>query len=230
MHWNWKTAVTRQHRSLRWVVMMMFSMAGLVSGAVVETLPRQVHRTILHYLRPAEAAARRLIAMAIRAEDETPLPFTWTRPEPKRRREKAKRRAAERNASPPDFVPAFPLFDPRKDVDPKPKRGSGRGPGIWFFDGFDERTADKSAPMPDDPVSARRLCLRLLSLKAALDDLAGQARRLKRVLARATRKWPEPMRRGRPPGYRAGGKDFIDEILAECQTMAEWALKPPDTS
>ncbi len=232
MRWNWTIAVERQHRALRWVVMVMFSTAGLVPGAVVEILPRHVHSAILRYLRPAEAAMRRLIVMAIRIEDASGLPFIWTLPVPKRRRKKSKRRAkgGGDGAVDPNFVPVFPLFDPRKDPDPKPKTTPGYGPRIWSFDGMDDPVHRPSVPMPDDPVSARRLCLRLLALNAALDDLPGQVRRLKRVLARASRKWPQPMRRGRPPGYRARGKDFIDDILSDCQTMALRALEPADTS
>ena len=228
MHWTWTIAVERQHKALRWVAMVMFSMAGLASGAVVATLPRHVHGAILRYLRPAESAMRRLIAMAIRIEEASGVPFVWTLPVSKRRRKRGKCKGGGSVGS--DNVPAFALFDARHDVDPKRKRAPGPGPRIRYLDEPYDPAYDRKVPMPDDPVSARRLCLRLLTLKAALDDLPGQVRRLKRALARASRRFPVPMRRGRPPGHRTKGREPIDDILSECQTMALWALEPADTS
>ena len=218
--WDWTVSVERHGKALRWITMVLFAMAGLVDGAVVETLPRRVHLAILHTLRPAEAAVRRLIVLVLRAEGD--MPSGWTRAD-KQRRKKGTRRGTGRKSG---LVPAFPLFDPRKNVDPKQKKTPGYGPRIWAFDGLDDPVHVTKTPMPDDPVPAMQLCLRLLALKAALDDLPAQAARLRRVLARATRTWPEPMRRGRPPGYRKNGKAFIDEILVDCQVQAIWAFMP----
>ena len=226
--WDWALSVERHRRPLCWIVMTLFAMAGLVAGAVIETLPRHTHRTILHTLRPTEAAVRRLIVLVMRAMDEA-VPTAWKRPEP-RRRTSGRGRGKEdqgKDRSVWDCIPAFRLFDPRKYVGPPRRRTTpGYGPRIWNIDGPNDPAFVKKTPMPDDPVPAERICLRLLALKAALDDLPAQAVRLRRMMARVRRKWPVPMRRGRPPGYRARGKTVIDEILEDCQTQAIWALTP----
>ena len=222
--WDWDVSVERHRKALCWIMMTLFAIAGLVTGAVIETLPRHVHLSILRRLRPTEAAVRRLIVLVMRAAEAGSLPFVWKRREPKRRKKGGPRESRTGDAK---AVPAFPLFDPRKYVGPpKQKTVPGYGPRIWAFDGFDDPAFIRKTPMPDDPVPAFRLCQRLLTLKAAMDDLPAQAARLKRALARATRKWPEPMRRGRPPGHRADGKELIDEILEDCQIQAIWAFVP----
>ncbi len=220
--WDWAVPVERHGKALCRITMGLFAMAGLVNGAVIETLPRRVHLAILHTLRPAEAALRRLIVLALRAEGEIALTRTRTA---KTRRKKGTGRGTGRKSSP---APAFSLFDTRINVDPKHRNTPGYGPRIRAFDGLDDPAHIRKTPMPDDEVSALRLCRRLLALQAALDDLPAQAARLKRVLARTTRRWPQPMRRGRPPGYRAKGREPIDEILEDCQIQAIWALTPPE--
>ena len=228
MTWSWDISVEVQRRALRWIVTVMFAMAGLVSGAVIETLPRHVHLAILQTLRPAEAALRRLIVAAMRV-GTTDLPEVAARVSKAKGAKGKKRGRRPRAGGEADHIPVFPLFDTRKYVGPPRQRTApGYGPRIWMFDGTDDPVSKTKTPMPDDPVSARRLCLRLLMLKAALDDLYGYAARLRRVLARPSRKWPEPMRRGRPPGYRARGKTPINEVLEECQTLAIWALHGPE--
>ena len=89
------------------------------------------------------------------------------------------------------------------------------------------------APPPDDGlIDARRLSMRLQALKAALDDLPRQARRLVRLRARREKvehmRYP-PMRPGRPPGHRSRRIHEIDHVLAECHALAWDAIKP-DTS
>ena len=224
--WDWDLAVEVQRKPLCWIVMVLFSMAGLISGAVIETLPRHVHLSIMHRLRPAESAVRRLIVMAMRAGMDDAPGGKWQRPERRKRSgKKAKRSEQSKDDSRAgEYVPAFPLFDPRKKIGPRRRNAPGYGPRIWVFDGTDDPVWTPTIPMPDDRVPARRLCLRLLALKAALDDLPGQAARLRRILKRIRRKWPTPMRVGRPPGHRARGKEPIDALLAECQEQAIWAL------
>jgi hypothetical protein len=56
---NWNAAIEKNREALKRVLAMLVAMAG--SGA---TLPRHLHRKVLRLLRPAEAAARRLIVVA----------------------------------------------------------------------------------------------------------------------------------------------------------------------
>ena len=219
--WEWGVSVERQRRALGWILMTLFAMTGLVAGAVIETLPRSVHRRIVNTLLPMESAARRLIVLAMRAAEAQGVPFVWALPS-----RTGRKKGGARGKGKGKCVPAFPLFDPRNSVDPRRKTTPGPGPRIRSLDEPFDPSYDRKVPMPDDPVPATRLCERLLVLKAVLDDLPAQAARLKRVLERATRKFPVPMRRGRPPGHRERGKTQIDGILAECQELAIWALVP----
>ena len=216
---DWPLAIEINRKDLLRIVAGLFVQLGLVPGeGFVATVSRRVHGMIFSILRPAEAAVRRLIVMEARgmvAAASVPR----AGPVGPIARSKGEGR-----------VPAFSLFDPRNDPEPKPKRPSGRGPGIWFFDGFDERPTDSKAPSPDDLVSATRLCQRLLAIQAALEDLPKQARRLVRALARPSTKWKRVMRYARPPGHREGGKREIDEILLSLQGFALEITEAPDTS
>ncbi len=220
--WDWGLAVEVQRRPLAWVVMVLFSMAGLVAGAVVETLPRERHRAVLGRLRRAESAVRRLIVMAMRAQNSDESDASWTPQAEKKRGRKGGKRG-ERNA---ETVPAFRLFDPRRYIGRRRRTAPGYGPRVWLLDGSDDPVQHPAVPQADDPVSARQVCLRLLALRDALDDLPRQAQRMRRALSRSGRKWPSPLRPGRPPGYRERGRELIDEILDETQVQALWALKP----
>jgi len=227
MDWNWEESIEVNGKALRWIVTVLFAMAGLVSDAVVETLPRRVHRAIVHVLYPAESALRRLILVATRIGTTGPPDMAWAGLDRRARRDKARSRGKRKGGG--DVVPAFPLCDPRKPAGP-PRRKTvpGPGPRIRHLDDPHDPAYDRTVPMPDDPVRATALVLRLLALKAALDDLPAQVRRMKRLLARRGRKWPDPLRRRRPPGHREGGREWIDEVLANCQTLALWALYDPE--
>ena len=213
--WDWQAMINRYCGDIAPIVATMIAMAGIVGGKIVETLPRHVHLAILNLLRPAEAIVRRIIVMAahglevappVRAGPVGPIP---------------------RGKGQNDRIPAFPLFDPRKAVGPRRKTAPGYGPRVWVIGGENDPAFQKPAPKPDDPVSAARLCRRVLSLKAALENIPRQARRLVRALARTSCKWQKPMRPGRPPGHKARGKDAIDEILASSQEMALIAILHP---
>jgi hypothetical protein len=99
--------------------------------------------------------------------------------------------------------------------------------------------AAKPLPSPGDPLDATRLCARMHALKAALNDLDKQAKRLARWQARCDlrRKQPDhkpgrnsPMRPGWPPGHRKRPFHEVDDVLRECHSLAVWAMKAPDTS
>ncbi len=210
--WDWQASVDRYRNDIAPIVATMIAMAGIAGGRIVETLPRHVHLAILDLLRPAEAIVRRIIVMAARGLEVSSS--VGTGPVGK----------IPRGEGRGDRIPAFPLFDPRKALGPKRKTAPGYGPRVWMIGGENDPAFMKRTPLPDDPVPAARLCRRLLSLQAALENIPRQARRLARALARASRKWDQPMRRGRPPGHRAHGKDDIDEILASSQVMALIAM------
>jgi hypothetical protein len=200
------------------------------------TLPRHLRLAILRLLRPAEAAARRLIIAAARGLIVT-LPYQRKRAarpatmEPQLRRfgiavvaspadlartAAAGRTAAIRAARP--RAPCLPLFDPLKRFRSNARRTvpAHAAPRI-LFPGFATPHRLPPPPSPDDPVDATRLAQRLAALAAALDDLPGQARRFARWKARrdAARKGPAPgnvrrtapLRPGRPPGGRLSRYD-----------------------
>jgi hypothetical protein len=81
--------------------------------------------------------------------------------------------------------------------------------------------------------SATRLHRRLQALKLALDDLPRQAKRLVRwqMRRRASQDFEStsPLRTGHPPGYRRKPVHEVEDVLADCDWLADWAMKP-DTS
>ncbi|WP_163266943.1 hypothetical protein [Chelativorans alearense] len=228
-------AIERDREALKRIVASLVAMAGpavgphpevLAEGEPPKTLPRHLWRAILSLLRPAEAAARRLVIAAARG-------LTVCLPPPRKQRpaspvpllrslgiavmaspadlSAAARRAraeARRAAAParPRSV-SLPLFDPLPHT---PALGGGGNrpahavPRI-LFPGLIEPSPLPRPPSRDDPVSAARLGRRLAALLAALDDLPGQARRFARWKARRdlglTRRIA-PLRGGRPPGGR----------------------------
>jgi hypothetical protein len=144
-------------------------------------------------------------------------------------------------------APAFPLLDPLKTFNfEPPKRYATTAPRVRSLSGWSlpvyMRTPEPPArrePMPDDPVDATRICRRLIRLKHALEDLDKQARRLARWRARRDllrqQQDPRPgrlspMRPGWPPGHRKRRFHEIDEVLAECHSLAVYATKTHDTS
>ncbi len=199
------------HRAL--LLQVVATILSMLGGLSVDTVLRKTHLSVLVLLRPAESATRRLIAM---------LAHGLVVPERKVRSGPV---GTIRKGS-DEKIPAFPLFDPRPNVDPKKKHIPGFGPNIRGFDGFGITPPAAHEPHPDDPVSAAHLCKRLRSLQAALDNLRYHARRLARALA----KKPRPIRAirpGRPPGYRKHWQHPVDEILRDCHQLALMVLNEP---
>jgi hypothetical protein len=227
---DWNAAIERNREALRRVLVMLVGMAELSGGA---TLPRHLHRAVLRLLRPAEAAARRLIIVVARG-------LVVALPPPRPRKPKPTStilrngigtgivmpRHLLRQASlsrPGSRSLALPLFDPlpvwggrRRPVAHSVPRISVPGCSTPF------PVAPRRLPSPDDPMNAARLALRLEALGRALDDLPGQARRFARWKARGAdavstqngnsraagrfrRVWP--LRPGRPPGGRLAHYD-----------------------
>ncbi|MEQ1950238.1 hypothetical protein [Mesorhizobium sp. CN2-181] len=144
------------------------------------TLPRHLHRAILKLLRPAEAAARRLIVVAARGLVLPPP--SPRKPKPK----KLGRRKFRRIGRQPEDrrVPALPLFDPLPPWNRRPSRPAPCGVPRISIAGFGEPVPVAAPPSRNDPVDATRLALRLQTLAATLDDLPRQAKRFARWQAR----------------------------------------------
>ena len=168
------------------------------------TLPRHLHRFVLRLLRPAEAAARRLIIMAARGlvVELAPLRPRVAKPKPALNRsngfgtgvvirpgplpEWARSLAPKRSST-----LSLPLLDPlkrfvvrRRYVKPSamPHIRSFDDPRIGFFQ--PPRAPDPPPPSADDPLDAGRLHRRLEAIGRVLDDLPRQAKRFARWQAR----------------------------------------------
>ena len=64
MEFNWAGAIDRNRDQLLDIAWQMFVLAGIRTGRIVEKLPQELRLRLLALLRPAEFAARRLIAVA----------------------------------------------------------------------------------------------------------------------------------------------------------------------
>ena len=209
----------------------LFVQAGIEpAGEGVKTLSRTVRASILLVLRQVESSARRLIFVETRGLD---IPDYV--PPPKRGRVKRKSgNDAPRSGT--ARTPMFRLIDPRKWFWTLGTKSRPRAKHMPWISSFDEvRPAPPEAPpLPtdDDPMDAASICNRLVALKAAMDDLPKQAKRMARLRA-----WNEqrsilksPLRPGLPPGWRERGQDEIDEVLREAHQLAVRAKQAPDTS
>lgn len=243
---DWNFAIEKHREALKRVLATLVAMAGFPvlhagEGAAVAggnaTLPRHLHRALLALLRPAEAAARRLVIIAARGLVVAPR---------KVRPETVAPRGASVPATPPKTVPralSLPLFDPlplwKRRV---PHAGVPRISVPGFTTPF--AIAERREPSPDDPVGAARLFLRLHALADVLDNLPRHARRFARWRAtqagarerrgagptRFRRVWP--LRPGWPPGHRPRrsrrSAHEVHEVLGDLHGLAVWALN--DTS
>jgi hypothetical protein len=227
-----RAAIEWNRLALKRIVAALIAVAGLdvdheapAEGPTRPTLPRHLWLAILRLLRPAEAAARRLIIAAARG-------ITVTLPPPRKRKTKpvpaeqvlrrfgiAVTMPAAKIARAATAGKAATAARPRSYclplLDPLRVPGSNRGPRSRtvpahaapriMLPGIIEPYRLPSPPSPGDPVSAVRLNQRLAALAAALDDLPGQARRFARWKARRDARLTRrvsPLRPGQPPGGR----------------------------
>lgn len=189
-------------------------LVSIVCGIPFQICNEQCSRLLgLHLLRPAEAAARRLIVVLARGIAVALPPSRTAQSRPNRvPRQK------------PDWMPfALPRF-PDQSEEPRPF------PSIFPAHG-------------DPEISGARLALRLDALCFALDDLQAQAQRLARWQARRRRGrasgafcTTQPLRLGLPldlrgrAGLRLKNHELFD-ILKGAHERAWWAQnKPNDTS
>jgi hypothetical protein len=244
---NWPRAIERNRDALRRIVAMLFVMAGLADGEMAAVLPRHLRNHVMRILRPAEAAFRRLVIIAARdlvveilrsaspangqpgGAGAKPCPTGWVVIGPPSNPAADPERASAKAAT---AIPAFPLLDPLKRFDFQRRRYAGTIPRVrslscdWSVPVYLRRpeTPARPVPTPGDPVDATGLCRRLISLKRALDDLDGQARRLahwkaKRDLGLNRSPRFNPMRPGRPPGHRKRAFHEVDDVLRECHSL-----------
>jgi hypothetical protein len=249
---DWPGAIEQNRAALLRIVAALFALVGFDETAVIATLPRCTRNYVLRILRPAESAARRLIVIAARGIEVTLRPASEhgkTPPhsvilglDPKTSEAPSSlARTRSVKPAPASWTKNFPLLDPLKRFDFTPRRRYARTfPRISIIGVTEPRPIPEiRLPSPGDPLDATRLCRRLSALKAALDDIPGQAKRLARWQARSDlrRQQPDPkpgrnspMRPGWPPGYRKRPFHEIDDVLRECHWLAFRALNPPDTS
>ena len=222
--WDWRKSIEVYGAELREVLAGMFLMLGLaVTGdGVPRRVSRVVWRAVLGRLRPAEAALRRVIVMAARGVDVSASAVG------ERRDDSGSRRKGSDDET---CVQPFALFDERRKVGVFRRRAvpKWREPRISSFDDWEPRPPRPPLPCDDDPVDVAALLRRLRAMGAALDDIPAQARRMARAMARrrAQGRTHRPMRPGRPPGHRERHGHRVDGLLAECQTLALWALHIP---
>ena len=224
-------AIEQNRAALKRIVASLVAMAGLGTGPHAEgrpegthcpILPRHLWLAILRLLRPAEAAARRLIIAAARGLTITLPPPRKPAPRPVPPDQFLRRfgiavtmpavgvAAAARHSAAPARPRSYclPLLDALRT--PEPYGGRRRtvpahaAPRI-MLPGIIAPHRLPAPASPDDPVSAVRLAQRLTALAAALDDLPGQARRFARWKARRDARLTRrvsPLRPGRPSGGR----------------------------
>jgi hypothetical protein len=237
MNWktdfNWDGAIKHHGEALKGIVAALFAMLGLDGDDATERIAPRLHRAVLRVLRPAESAVRRLIIMAARGVVVKVAP---SRPLPKGHKIGTGGGGSR--------LPAFQLYDTRKyfaELHPPRRKRSKNPPRLHFFRSDGEGTtwqarppaAVRVLPPPDGLASAVRITLRLQALKAALDDLPRQARRMARWRVRREAMpghvFTSPLRPGQPPGHRKKPLHEVDDILTECHGLACWAMEP-DTS
>lgn len=255
---DWNRAIDRNRQALRRILVALVAMAGL-SGAQSreagsaqagspdcllpaadcrETLPRHLHRAVLRLLRPAEAAARRLVIVFARGLDVPP-------PGPKASPSRPGR--AGRRVS-------LPLFDAL----PRPRVGRARFAPRISVPGYSDSGPPRRSPvMPFDPIDAAPLTRRLGALAAVLDDLPAHARRFARWQARQAQAQAQaapghepagashgirrrthrprfhrtfPLRPGRPPGSIRRSGHEVHAVLDDTHELAMMALANADTS
>jgi hypothetical protein len=242
---NWSRAIERNREALRRIVAMLFVMAGLADGEMAAALPRHLRNHVMRILRAAEAAFRRLVIIAAR-DLVVEIPGSASPANGQPAGAGAKRCATgwvvigplgdppadPERASAKAAIPAFSLLDSLKRFEFDRRRYARTIPRVrslandWSVPVYLRRPEPPARPVPTpaDPVDATGLCRRLISLKRALDDLDGQARRLARWKAKrdlGLNRSPRfnPMRPGRPPGHRKRAFHEVDDVLRECHSL-----------
>jgi hypothetical protein len=238
----WGHLVESHSQTLARIVAELIALVSLMAHGSADRISKGLYRNVLRVLRPAESAVRRLIV--IEAGDIVLDLPPREQPDGKEKKKKGSARTGKRGGR-----KSFQLFDPRRNDFAKVRRKrrkpiTGPGPRILSF-GFDPRApmfqpafqsliAPAPEPVPDDgKVDATRLSRRLAAIKAALEDIPGQAMRLARWQERRrqlpVRRFVSAIRPGRPPGSRRRPRHEVDHVLKECHMLA-WDVIRSDTS
>ncbi len=231
---DWARAITRNSQALKGIVEVLFTMLGLDRPNTGARISPSLRRAVLRLLRPSESALRRLIIIAARGLVVKLAPSLPSKARPTKARSSSGKRQLSRIA--------FQLCDPRKNFALQQRRPITRNPPRIHVFGADLRVAAlwpapqpnaDATPAPDGLVNAAPLTRRLQALKAALENLPLQAKRLalwrlRREKAQSP-KFKSPLRPGPPPGHSKKARREIDDLLTECHWLACDALKP-DTS
>jgi hypothetical protein len=224
-------AIERNRQALKRVLLTLVAMASLSTRT---TLPRHLRNAVLRLLRPAEAAARRLIIALAHGLTVSPPPPRKAGTALRQARHFMPVMPPEPAVRAPLHSLPLPLLDPLRRATPGIKRPSILPricvPGVTVRLSIPVRLP----PSPFDPLDATRLGMRLHALGQALDDLPREALRFARWQARQhraraagkIRRWP--LRPGQPPGSRV--KHDVQDILTHAHQLAWWALEHPDTS
>ena len=242
---DWDGVIEKHGGTLRGILITLVAMAALAEGGT--TLPRRLHRAVLRLLRPAEAAARRLVIVVARGM-KLPVLTPARQPKlapvvlPKGARFVTLRHLGlaggnfVKTARPAPRTLSFPLIDPLRSPFRRRHVSSRTVPRIWAT-GMAKPVPIPPPPLPNDPIDATRLTLRLQALGRALEDLPAQARRLMRwkarraraqALGRRGRLWP--LRSGRAPGSPKRPTHEVHDVLKDLQYFAWAAQEQPDTS
>ena len=225
MEFDWRVAIDRNCEILCTIAARLIVMAGIQAGRSNPFLPRHLYLRILSVLRPAEFAARRLIAMAACKLDlkvgpvrpgGAPKPSSPPRGEDTKACERSELAEVGEGAGTEHRIPAFALFDPFKPF-PEPWLTEAE---IAALDDPAVRLFIPSSP-PNEPVDARALGRRIRALANALTDLDRQALRLARWRTRRAAGFGKPIRLspfrpGFPPGWVKRPRTEIEQVLREC--------------
>lgn len=246
---NWARVIDRNREALLRVVADLSAMAGLTTGpgpdpetgeapSLPARMPRHRFNSIRRILRAAESAVRRLVVIAARRFAVIPLPagaFMYGLDPDKAHHRRALAAGSAKDGG-DARIPPFVLTDPVKTFSLRPpKRRPKAFPRITCLGNDPTPVPEGWYRLPGDEIDAGPLCRRLISLRRALDDIDGQARRLVRWQARRDRAGASPARRsplriGRPPGRRKRPVHEVDEILNDVHALARYAMVAPDTS
>ncbi len=232
---DWNRAIERNSEALDKIVAALFAMLvtspdlprrSLGEGGRAEfTLPYRLFCAILHILRPAESALRRLIVIAARGLV-------------------LKHRTAHQTlpnfpafaATNPSRIPSFALLDPLKHFSLE-DFNQNANPHNRFSSSWDPSDFAPTISQSDEPINATLLFSRMRALRHALSDIPKQARRLARWQARRDELLKSKLkptrisvfRPGLPPGWRQRSIHTVDDVLRECHGLALHAVNGPDT-
>jgi hypothetical protein len=198
---NLAPAIEQNRNALLRIVAMLFAMLGLSETAAIGRIPRELHRAVLHILRPTEMALRLLIAAAARGLVLKPKA---SRPIPKGKIIEKGKGGASR--------PVFRL----EDIHPRTTQSNTRTRSERSVRG----TQPRQTPA-DAEVNAARLTRRLQAMLNALQNLPREAKRFVRWKAKGEQVSEENSIRS-ALSLKVSEKPTheIDEVLEQCRGLA----------